>query len=177
MNVEAMAKAEDTTLYMMGQFIRMLLPIATSVGSYAVGYFSDHRSQLDELKAQRLDLLDMNADLDSAIHHAQYAMEHYDPDQQDYLFAQAKLKSLCIAAKQARLSARMKLAQELGSVDAADQLLRSSGLDDLLDEQQVMLLPPAAATAEAAAAPQQEQAALRLEAEPAPEEESAAMAS
>lgn len=124
MNVEAMAKAEDTTLYMVGQFIRMLLPIATSVGSYAVGYFSDHRSQLDELKAQRLDLLDMNADLDSAIHHAQYAMEHYDPDQQDYLFAQAKLKSLCIAAKQARLSARMKLAQELGSVDAADQLLR-----------------------------------------------------
>ena len=61
--------------------------------------------------------------------------------------------------------------------NAADQLLRSSGLDDLLDEQQVMLLPPAAATAEAAAAPQQEQAALSLEAEPAPEEEPAAMAS
>ena len=54
-------------------------------------------------------------------------------------------------------------------MDAADQLLRSSGLDDLLDEQQwqAMLLPPAAATAEVAVAPQQEQAALHFEAEPA----------
>ena len=169
MGVETLAKTEDTTLYMVGQFIRMLLPIATSVGSYAVGYFSDHRSQLEDLKAQRLNLLDLDADIDSAIHHAQYAMEHYDPDQQDHLFAQAKLKSLCIAAKQARLTARMKLAEELGNVDAADQLLRSSGLDDLLDEQQwqAMLLPPAAATAEAAVAPQQEQAALHFEAETA----------
>ena len=51
MGVETLAKTEDTTLYMVGQFIRMLLPIATSVGSYAVGYFSDHRSQLEDLKA------------------------------------------------------------------------------------------------------------------------------
>ena len=173
MGVEALAKTEDTTLYMVGQFIRMLLPIATSVGSYAVGYFSDHRSQLEDLKAQRLNLLDLDADIDSAIHHAQYATEHYDPDQQDYLFAQAKLKSLSIAARQARLTARMKLAEELGSVEAADALLHSAGLDDLLDEQhwQAMLLPPALAEA----AP--EQPVLRLEAEPAAEEVPAAMAS
>ena len=169
MGVEALAKTEDTTLYMVGQFIRMLLPIATSVGSYAVGYFSDHRSQLEDLKAQRLNLLDLDADIDSAIHHAQYATEHYDPDQQDYLFAQAKLKSLSIAARQARLTARMKLAEELGSVEAADSLLHSTDLDDLLDEQhwQAMLLPPAAATAEAAAAPERQQPKLHLEAEPA----------
>lgn len=173
MGVEALAKTEDTTLYMVGQFIRMLLPIATSVGSYAVGYFSDHRSQLEDLKAQRLNLLDLDADIDSAIHHAQYATEHYDPDQQDYLFAQAKLKSLSIAARQARLTARMKLAEELGSVEAADALLHSTDLDDLLDEQhwQAMLLPPALAEA----AP--EQPVLRLEAEPAAEEVPAAMAS
>ena len=173
MGVEALAKTEDTTLYMVGQFIRMLLPIATSVGSYAVGYFSDHRSQLEDLKAQRLNLLDLDADIDSAIHHAQYATEHYDPDQQDYLFAQAKLKSLSIAARQARLTARMKLAEELGSVEAAEALLHSAGLDDLLDEQhwQAMLLPPALAEA----AP--EQPVLRLEAEPAAEEVPAAMAS
>ena len=169
MGVEALAKTEDTTLYMVGQFIRMLLPIATSVGSYAVGYFSDHRSQLEDLKAQRLNLLDLDADIDGAIHHAQYATEHYDPDQQDYLFAQAKLKSLSIAARQARLTARMKLAEELGSVEAADSLLHSTDLDDLLDEQhwQAMLLPPAAATAEAAAAPERQQPKLHLEAEPA----------
>ena len=169
MGVEALAKTEDTTLYMVGQFIRMLLPIATSVGSYAVGYFSDHRSQLEDLKTQRLNLLDLDADIDSAIHHAQYATEHYDPDQQDYLFAQAKLKSLSIAARQARLTARMKLAEELGSVEAADALLHSTDLDDLLDEQhwQAMLLPPAAATAEAAVAPERQQPKLHLEAEPA----------
>ena len=173
MGVETLAKTEDTTLYMVGQFIRMLLPIATSVGSYAVGYFSDHRSQLEDLKAQRLNLLDLDADIDGAIHHAQYATEHYDPDQQDYLFAQAKLKSLSIAARQARLTARMKLAEELGSVEAAEALLHSAGLDDLLDEQhwQAMLLPPALAEA----AP--EQPVLRLEAEPAAEEVPAAMAS
>ena len=92
-----------------------------------------------------------------------------DPDQQDYLFAQAKLKSLSIAARQARLTARMKLAEELGSVEAADSLLHSTDLDDLLDEQhwQAMLLPPAAATAEAAAAPERQQPKLHLEAEPA----------
>lgn len=61
MGVETLAKTEDTTLYMVGQFIRMLLPIATSVGSYAVGYFSDHRSQLEDLKAQLLDQLDAAA--------------------------------------------------------------------------------------------------------------------
>lgn len=169
MSVEVMAKTEDTTLYMVGQFIRMLLPIATSVGSYAVGYFSDHRSQLEDLKAQRLDLQDMAADTDSAISHAEFAAANFDPDLQDYRFAQAKLKSLSIAARQARLTARMKLAEELGSLEAADALLHTAGLDDLLDEQQwqAMLLPPAAATAEAAVAPQQEQAALHFEAEPA----------
>ena len=152
MSVEALGATENSTLY-----------IATSVGSYAIGFFSDHRSQLDSLKAQRLDLQDLAADTDSAIHHAQYAMEHYDPDQQDYLFAQAKLKSLCIAAQQVRHLALMKLAEELGSVEAANALFKSAGLDDLLDEQhwQAMLLPPA--SAEAAS----EQPVLRLEAEPA----------
>ena len=66
-----------------------------------------------------------------------------------------------------------ELAEELGSVEAADALLHSAGLDDLLDEQhwQAMLLPPASAEA----AP--EQPVLRLEAEPAAEEVPAAMAS
>ena len=133
MSVEALGATENPTLYMVGQYIRMLLPIATSVGSYAIGFFSDHRSQLDSLKAQ----------------------------------------SLSIAARQARLSARMKLAEELGSVEAAEALLHSAGLDDLLDEQhwQAMLLPPALAEA----AP--EQPVLRLEAEPAAEKVPAAMAS
>lgn len=169
MTVASMGADEAPNLYMVGQFIRMLLPIATSVGSYAIGFFSDHRSQLDSLKAQRLDLQDLAADTDSAIHHAQYAMEHYDPDQQDYLFAQAKLKSLCIAAQQVRHLALMKLAEELGSVEAANALFKSAGLDDLLDEQhwQAMLLPPAAATAEAAAAPERQQPKLHLEVESA----------
>ena len=102
-----------------------------------------------------------------------FAAANFDPDLQDYRFAQAKLKSLSIAARQARLTARMKLAEELGSVEAADALLHNAGLDDLLDEQhwQAMLLPPALAEA----AP--EQPVLRLEAEPAAEEVPAAMAS
>ena len=158
---------------MVGQYIRMLLPIATSVGSYAIGFFSDHRSQLDSLKAQRLDLQDLAADTDSAISHAEFAAANFNPDLQDYRFACAKLKSLSVSAQQARLTARMKLAEELGSVEAADALLHSAGLDDLLDEQhwQAMLLPPASAEA----AP--EQPVLRLEAEPAAEEVPAAMAS
>ena len=45
-SVEALGATENPTLYMVGQYIRMLLPIATSVGSYAIGFFSDHRSQL-----------------------------------------------------------------------------------------------------------------------------------
>lgn len=172
-SVEALGATENPTLYMVGQYIRMLLPIATSVGSYAIGFFSDHRSQLDSLKAQRLDLQDLAADTDSAISHAEFAAANFNPDLQDYRFAQAKLKSLSIAARQARLTARMKLAEELGSVEAADALLHSAGLDDLLDEQhwQAMLLPPASAEA----AP--EQPVLRLEAEPAAEEVPAAMAS
>lgn len=172
-SVEALGATENPTLYMVGQYIRMLLPIATSVGSYAIGFFSDHRSQLDSLKAQRLDLQDLAADTDSAISHAEFAAANFDPDLQDYRFAQAKLKSLSIAARQARLTARMKLAEELGSVEAADALLHNAGLDDLLDEQhwQAMLLPPALAEA----AP--EQPVLRLEAEPAAEEVPAAMAS
>ena len=173
MGVEALQKTENATLYMVGQYIRMLLPIATSVGSYAIGFFSDHRSQLDSLKAQRLDLQDLAADTDSAISHAEFAAANFDPDLQDYRFAQAKLKSLSVSAQQARLSARMKLAEELGSVEAAEALLHSAGLDDLLDEQhwQAMLLPPASAEA----AP--EQPVLCLEAEPAAEEVPAAMAS
>ena len=172
-SVEALGATENPTLYMVGQYIRMLLPIATSVGSYAIGFFSDHRSQLDSLKAQRLDLQDLAADTDSAISHAEFAAANFNPDLQDYRFAQAKLKSLSIAARQARLTARMKLAEELGSVEAAEALLHSAGLDDLLDEQhwQAMLLPPALAEA----AP--EQPVLRLEAEPAAEEVPAAMAS
>ena len=152
-SVEALGATENPTLYMVGQYIRMLLPIATSVGSYAIGFFSDHRSQLDS--------------------HAEFAAANFNPDLQDYRFAQAKLKSLSIAAQQARLSARMKLAEELGSVEAAEALLHSAGLDDLLDEQhwQAMLLPPASAEA----AP--EQPVLRLEAEPAAEKVPAAMAS
>ena len=163
MTVASMGADDAPNLYMVGQFIRMLLPIVTSVGSYAIGFFSDHRSQLDSLKAQRLDLQDLAADTDSAISHAEFAAANFDPDLQDYRFAQAKLKSLCIAAKQARLSARMKLLEALGSVEAANALLHSAGLDDLLDEQhwQAMLLPPASAEA----AP--EQPVLRLEAEPA----------
>ena len=172
-SVEALGATENPTLYMVGQYIRMLLPIATSVGSYAIGFFSDHRSQLDSLKAQRLDLQDLAADTDSAISHAEFAAANFNPDLQDYRFAQAKLKSLSVSAQQARLSARMKLAEELGSVEAAEALLHSAGLDDLLDEQhwQAMLLPPALAEA----AP--EQPVLRLEAEPAAEEVPAAMAS
>ena len=173
MGVENLEKTEDPTLYMVGQYIRMLLPIVTSVGSYAIGFFSDHRSQLDSLKAQRLDLQDLAADTDSAISHAEFAAANFDPDLQDYRFAQAKLKSLCIAAQQARLSALMELAEALGSVEAANALFKSAGLDDLLDEQhwQAMLLPPASAEA----AP--EQPVLRLEAEPAAEEVPATMAS
>ena len=172
-SVEALGATENPTLYMVGQYIRMLLPIATSVGSYAIGFFSDHRSQLDSLKAQRLDLQDLAADTDSAISHAEFAAANFNPDLQDYRFACAKLKSLSVSAQQARLTARMKLAEELGSVEAADALLHSAGLDDLLDEQhwQAMLLPPASAEA----AP--EQPVLRLEAEPAAEEVPAAMAS
>lgn len=144
MSVETMQKKENTTLYMAAQIFRMLLPIATSVGSYAVGFFSDHRRQLEDLKAQRLDLQDLAADTDSAISHAEFAAANFDPDLQDYRFAQAKLKSLSIAARQARLTARMKLADELGSLEAAEALLHAAGLDDLLDEQhwQAMLLPP-----------------------------------
>ena len=173
MTVASMGADEAPNLYMVGQFIRMLLPIATSVGSYAIGFFSDHRSQLDSLKAQRLDLQDLAADTDSAISHAEFAAANFDPDLQDYRFAQAKLKSLSVSAQQARLSARMKLAEELGSVEAANALLHRAGLDDLLDEQhwQAMLLPPASAEA----AP--EQPVLCLEAEPAAEEVPATMAS
>lgn len=173
MTVASMGADEAPTLYMVGQFIRMLLPIATSVGSYAIGFFSDHRSQLDSLKAQRLDLQDLAADTDSAISHAEFAAANFDPDLQDYRFAQAKLKSLSVSAQQARLFARMELAEALGSVEAANALLHRAGLDDLLDEQhwQAMLLPPASAEA----AP--EQPVLRLEAEPAAEEVPATMAS
>ncbi len=163
MTVASMGADEAPNLYMVGQFIRMLLPIATSVGSYAIGFFSDHRSQLDSLKAQRLDLQDLAADTDSAISHAEFAAANFDPDLQDYRFAQAKLKSLSVSAQQVRLFARMELAEALGSVEAANALLHRAGLDDLLDEQhwQAMLLPPASAEA----AP--EQPVLRLEAEPA----------
>ena len=113
-SVEALGATENPTLYMVGQYIRMLLPIATSVGSYAIGFFSDHRSQLDSLKAQRLDLQDLAADTDSAISHAEFAAANFNPDLQDYRFACAKLKSLSVSAQQARLTARMKLAEELG---------------------------------------------------------------
>lgn len=91
-SVEALGATENPTLYMVGQYIRMLLPIATSVGSYAIGFFSDHRSQLDSLKAQRLDLQDLAADTDSAISHAEFAAANFNPDLQDYRFAQAKLQ-------------------------------------------------------------------------------------
>ena len=107
--VEALGATENHTLYMVGQYIRMLLPIATSVGSYAIGFFSDHRSQLEDLKAQRLDLQDMAADTDSAISHAEFAAANFDPDLQDYRFAQAKLKSLSIAARQACLEIVLNL--------------------------------------------------------------------
>ena len=92
---------------------------------------------------------DLAADTDSAISHAEFAAANFNPDLQDYRFACAKLKSLSVSAQQARLTARMKLAEELGSVEAADALLHSAGLDDLLDEQhwQAMLLPPASAEA------------------------------
>ena len=89
-SVEALGATENPTLYMVGQYIRMLLPIATSVGSYAIGFFSDHRSQLDSLKAQRLDLQDLAADTDSAISHAEFAAANFNPDLQDYRFAQCK---------------------------------------------------------------------------------------
>ena len=89
-SVEALGATENPTLYMVGQYIRMLLPIATSVGSYAIGFFSDHRSQLDSLKAQRLDLQDLAADTDSAISHAEFAAANFNPDLQDYRFALCK---------------------------------------------------------------------------------------
>ena len=82
-SVEALGATENPTLYMVGQYIRMLLPIATSVGSYAIGFFSDHRSQLDSLKAQRLDLQDLAADTDSAISHAEFAAANFNPDLQE----------------------------------------------------------------------------------------------
>lgn len=178
MSVAALGATENPTLYMVSQYIRMLLPIATSVGSYAVGFFSDHRSRLEKLKEQRLALQDLAADTDSAISHAEFAAANFDPDLMDYRFAQAKLKSLNIAARQACLTARMILAEELGSVEAAAALLHSGGLDDLPDEQywQAMLLPPASAKA-APEQTQQEQPTLHLETEAAAEKVPAAMAS
>lgn len=135
---------EDATLYMPAQFARMIVPFVTSVGAFAASWKSNHRDQLETLKAQRLQLRDLELETANAIRHGEYAMQNYNADVLDYQFACTKLHSLHLAAQAARLTARMKLAEELGSLEAADALLKTNGLEELLNEEELkgQLLPP-----------------------------------
>lgn len=135
---------EEAAFYMPGQLFRMTLPLITSVFVFAASWRSDSRKQLEALKAQRLQLKALELETANAIRHGEYAMQQYNADALDYQFACTKLHSLHLAAQAARIAARMKLAEELGSLEAADVLLKTSGLEDLLDEGQLkeQLLPP-----------------------------------
>lgn len=134
----------SNSLSMAAQLIRMLVPLATSVGAFGLSYSPDRAKTLSVLKKQRLDIMDLEIDVENACKQLEYALEHHDPDMEDYRFACAKMQAIVLAAERARIECRMKLAEELGSVEETNALLQRAGLEKLFDEEELLqqLLPP-----------------------------------
>lgn len=164
---------EDATLYFIGQIARALVPLVTSAAAFGFGWECNHRDRLAALEAERLKLLDLQAETANAIRHKEFAMANFNADEADYRMACVKLQSLTCAAKSAQLAVRVILANELGSAEAAKALLTRAGLEDpfACDEAKIreMLIPP-----QADAVPAQPALHLEETAEETPQEEALA---
>ena len=163
----------DATLYFIGQIARALVPLVTSAAAFGFGWECNHRDRLAALEAERLKLLDLQAETANAIRHKEFAMVNFNADEADYRMACVKLQSLTCAAKSAQLAVRVILANELGSAEAAKALLTRAGLEDpfACDEAKIreMLIPP-----QADAVPAQPALHLEETAEETPQEEALA---
>ena len=163
----------DATLYFIGQIARALVPLVTSAAAFGFGWECNHRDRLAALEAERLKLLDLQAETANAIRHKEFAMANFNADEADYRMACVKLQSLTCAAKSAQLAVRVILANELGSAEAAKALLTRAGLEDpfACDEAKIreMLIPP-----QADAVPAQPALHLEETAEETPQEEALA---
>lgn len=132
------------------ELIRMLIPLATSVGAFGFSFYPGEvrAAHLKKLKMQRLELEDLKIDAAGAVGQYEYGLKNYQEDELDYQNARYAIRSLTIAAEKARLECRVLLAQELGSAEAADRLIAEAGLEPLVGECELekQLLPPSAET-------------------------------
>ena len=155
----------DATLY--------FIPLVTSAAAFGLGWECNHHDRLAVLEAERLELLDLQAETANAIRHKEFAMANFNADEADYRLACVKLQSLACAAKSAQLAVKIILTNELGSAEAAKALLTRAGLEDpfACDEAKIreMLIPP-----QADAVPAQPALHLEETAEEAPQEEALA---
>lgn len=128
------------------ELIRMLIPLATSVGAFGFSFCPGEMraAHLEKLKMQRLQLEDLKIDVEGAVGQYEYGLRNYQEDELDYQNALYSLRSLILSAEQARLECRVLLARELGSAEAADQLIAEAGLDPLIGERELQeqLIPP-----------------------------------
>lgn len=163
----------DATLYFIGQIARALVPLVTSAAAFGLGWECNHHDRLAVLEAERLELLDLQAETANAIRHKEFAMANFNADEADYRLACVKLQSLACAAKSAQLAVKIILTNELGSAEAAKALLTRAGLEYpfACDEAKIreMLIPP-----QADAVPAQPALHLEETAEEAPQEEALA---
>ena len=163
----------DATLYFIGQIARALVPLVTSAAAFGLGWECNHHDRLAVLEAERLELLDLQAETANAIRHKEFAMANFNADEADYRLACVKLQSLACAAKSAQLAVKIILTNELGSAEAAKALLTRAGLEDpfACDEAKIreMLIPP-----QADAVPAQPALHLEETAEEVPQEEALA---
>lgn len=127
--VAASYQSESTDLFQNGTIARLIIPIATSILSFVLGWDLDpNKTRLEELKRQRsniqMDLLEEKA----TCQRLYAAFQRMDPEAYDVQMFRLSMSRLKAALTQAQYKLRIALAEELGTTEAANMLKD----DDLL---------------------------------------------
>lgn len=111
--------------------LRSILPLATSLFSFLLGLKIDSKThRIHVLLARRNEqqaLLDYNQNIAKKF---QQDLRQFDVDRYDFEQAKISLKLLCSCAEKTLLKTQAALAEELGTVEAANQLLDRLGFDE-----------------------------------------------
>lgn len=121
--VAASYQSESTDLFQNGTIARLIIPIATSILSFVLGWDLDpNKTRLEELKRQRsniqMELLEEKATCQRL--HAVF--QKMDPEAYDVQMFRLSMSRLKAALTQAQYKLRIALAEELGTTEAANML-------------------------------------------------------
>lgn len=130
--IAAQSNDSSQNLAQSGTTARLILPVATSVLSFVMGWnLNPTASYVQQLKYQRTKLALELADAKANAQRMRSAMELIDPNAYDRELLNLALQKVKAATSEAQYKLRIALAEELGTTEASDMLKNSQDIVDI----------------------------------------------